>query len=298
MNENRLDELKQAYESIPIPEGLEFRVRSSIAQAKQDLRKKPLRFIGKTTFHRIWKNTVITAAAAMVMIVALANSGAGIAKAMERVPVLGAITRVVTFRTYEDAQGKMSAHVVIPQVEGGSAELNQAIQNYTDTIIQQYQADIKASDGEGLMNVDLSYQVVTDNNSLFALRFNKTVIMASGDQSVKIYNVDKSTGKIITLAQLFKSGSDYATPISENIKDQMHQQMEEDPNLTYWVDGSDVPAWDFQSVDPNTTFYVNQDGNLVIVFDEGAVAPMYMGVVEFTIPDSAISAIALPSYLA
>lgn len=297
MKQNRLDELKQAYESIPIPEGLEFRVRSSIEQAKRDLRKEQPKMKKTNKARKILKNTGITAAAAMLSIVVLSNSGAGVARAMEQVPVLGAITRVVTFRTYEDTQGQMSAHVEVPKVEGGGQALNQTIQDYTNTIIEQYKADVKAGDGKGLMNVDLGYQVVTDSDRLFALRFNKTVIMASGDESVKIYNVDKATGKILTLDQLFQPGSDYAGPISENIKVQMRQKMKEDPDLTYWLDGSDVPQWDFQSVDKDSTFYVNGDGNLVIVFDEGAVAPMFMGVQEFTIPGSVVSGIALSGYL-
>ena len=35
MNENRLDELKREYDSIPVPEELEFRVRASMEQAKK-----------------------------------------------------------------------------------------------------------------------------------------------------------------------------------------------------------------------------------------------------------------------
>lgn len=297
MKEARLDALRQAYESIPIPEGLEFRVRSSMEQARADLEKERSNSVNSAKAHRrFWKSAAITAAAAMLTIVALANSNAGIAMAMGRIPVLGAITRVVTFRTYEDSQGKMSAHVDVPEVQGGGEDLNRKIQEYTDTIINQYQADVKATDGEGLLNVDLQYQVVTDNDSLFALRFNKTVVMADGAESVKIYNVDKASGKIITLDQLFKQGSDYAAAISDNIKEQMRQQMKQDPDLTFWID-SDVPAWDFQSVSEDSTFYVNEDGNLVIVFDEGEVAPMFMGVEEFTIPGTVTADIALPGYL-
>lgn len=297
MNENRLGELKQAYDSIPIPEGLEFRVRSSIERAKQDLRKEfSQQNVKSKKSHKVWRNTAITAAAAMAAIVVLANSGAGMARAMERIPVLGTITRVVTFRTYENDQGNMKAHVDVPQVKGGSKELNQTIQDYTDTIIKQYEADVKSSDGQGNMNVDLSYQVVTDNDSLFALRFNKTVIMADGAEYVKIYNVDKATGKIINLSQLFQSGSDYAAPITDNIKEQMRQKMKADPDLTYWVDDSEVPEWDFKTVSQDTTFYLNGDNQLVIVFDEGEVSPMFMGVQEFVIPDAALSDIALPGY--
>ena len=41
---------------------------------------------------------------------------------------------------------------------------------------------------------------------------------------------------------------------------------------------------DFQTITGDTTFYLNEKGNLVIVFQEGEVAPMYMGAVEFEIP--------------
>lgn len=298
MKEDRLDELRREYESIPIPGDLEFRVRASLEQAKQDLEREQRNAVKKRkNILKIWRNTGITAVAALMAIVVLANSGADMAAAMEKVPVLGAITRVITFRTYEDEQGKMSAHVDVPRVEGGSDELNRSIQDYTGTIIAQYEEDVKASGGEGLLHVDLSYQVVTDNDSLFALRFNKTVIMASGDESVKIYNVDKATGRIIALDQMFQKDSNYIDVISENIKEQMRQQMKEDSSLTYWLDDSDVPEWNFESIDKDATFYVNEDGQLVIVFDEGAVSPMFMGVREFTIPTAILSDIALPDYL-
>ena len=42
----------------------------------------------------------------MVGVTGLANSSATIAHAMEQIPVLGAITKVVTFRNYEDDRGK------------------------------------------------------------------------------------------------------------------------------------------------------------------------------------------------
>jgi len=44
-------------------------------------------------------------------------------------------------------------------------------------------------------------------------------------------------------------------------------------------------------------FYINADHQLTVVFNEGDVAPMYMGVVEFTIPNEVVADIALPGYL-
>ena len=44
-------------------------------------------------------------------------------------------------------------------------------------------------------------------------------------------------------------------------------------------------------IDKNQNFYINNNGEIVISFDEYEVAPGYMGVVEFTIPNSVINSI-------
>lgn len=293
MKENRLEELKQEYESIPVPEDLAFRVRSSMEQAKQAQKKEIIKMKPK----RYIKNASIAAAAALLAVVILVNSNENIANAMEQVPVLGAVSRVVTFRTYNHSTGDMSAHVTVPKVEGGSEALNQSIQDYTDEIIAQYQADVKAAGGDGKLDVNLSYEVVTDNDSIFALRFDKCIVMASGSESVKIYNVDKASGKILTLKDLFQNGSDYIEKISQNIKEQMREQMAADENISYFLDDPEMSESNFTSISENATFYVNGDGNLVIVFDEYTVAPGYMGVTEFIIPSTVTSTISVTGYL-
>lgn len=46
-----------------------------------------------------------------------------------------------------------------------------------------------------------------------------------------------------------------------------------------------------KAITDETSFYINESGNIVICFNEGDVAPMYMGCVEFVIPDEAIKGI-------
>ena len=36
------------------------------------------------------------------------------------------------------------------------------------------------------------------------------------------------------------------------------------------------------------SFYLNKDGNIVICYNQGDVAPMYMGALEFTIDNSTV----------
>ena len=59
----------------------------------------------------------MTAAAAMMAITILANIDPTIANAMEQIPVIGPISKVVTFRTYENNTDNFEANVQIPQVE-------------------------------------------------------------------------------------------------------------------------------------------------------------------------------------
>lgn len=304
MNEYSLDDLKQAFQSIPVPEELAFRVSSAIALGERDAKRKQR---GKNIV-RFWKTAGTTVAAAAAAVVILANTSPGIACAMEQIPVLGAITRVVTFRTFEDEQGTTSAHIDVPRVEGGGTQLNDAIESYTNTIIAEYQRDSALTQAYGgdetaphsesnHYSLDLTYTVVTDNDAVFALRFDKDLVMASGVESVKIYNVDKATGKILSLDDLFRPGSDYLDALTRNIQEQMQSRMDADEDQCYWLH-EEAEGMNFTRLSADAAFYIDGDGQLVIVFDEGDVAPMYMGVVEFTIPPEAVEGLTLPGYLA
>ena len=57
--------------------------------------------------------------------------------------------------------------------------------------------------------------------------------------------------------------------------------------IMYWLH-DEIEALNFRSITDETSFYVNGDGNVVIGFNEGDVAPMYMGAVEFVIPDEVL----------
>ena len=296
MKENypeKMEQMKQEYEQIPVPDELAFRVRASIEQAKRQKKEKYVMRISKVA-----KTLGATAAAFMLTVVALANSSQNIAQAMEQVPVLGAITKVVTFRTYEDERGNVSAHVDVPQIEGGEevSAVNDAIEAYTDNIIAQYEADAEIVGDEGHYDLNISHTVVTDNENIFAIRFDETLVMNSGNQSVMIYNVDKSTGKILTLADLFLPDSDYIAVLTENIQEQMQARMDADESVHYWLH-DEIEAMNFKELPPDVAFYVNENGELVIVFNEGDVAPMYMGLEEFAIPAEVTADIAQPGLL-
>ena len=321
MKDKRLNHMREEYEQIGIPEGLREQVETAIRQAKTELgveedtqRTEAQKSRGKKEERDGNMKNVIrwagriagTAAAAMLVITVLANSSASVAYAMESIPVLGSIVKVVTFRNYESRDNTMEANIKVPKLqvedstgqvqEETTGELNRRIQEYTDEIIARYEADVEAAGGEGHQSVDLDYSIVTDNEKLFSIRFDELIVMASGTQLVKIYHVDKTTGEVINLDGLFQEGADYVTAISENIKEQMKERMAEDENVSYWVD-SDMPEWDFQEIRRDATFYVNEAGHLTIVFDEYEVAPGFMGSQEFEIPTEVVKDLVKEGYL-
>lgn len=291
-----LRRMKESYDAIPLPPELEERVRAAIAEGE---RRSAWRERARRGVTRLC-GTVAAAAASLVILVNVSPTAAG---AMGSIPVLGPITQVLTFRTYVQSEGNATAHIQVPQVPEGGQTINKAIQEYTDTIIAEYQrdaAELMAYDGpeaeSAHYDLDLSYTVVTDNDVLFALRFDKTLIMASGAQWVKIYNVDKNTGEILSLGDLFRPESSYLDVLTQSIRRQMQQQMEEDgSDVCYWMD-SEYPQLDFTRLREEANFYINGGGELVIVFDEGEVAPMSMGVVEFVIPTQDIQDIVREEY--
>ena len=155
--------------------------------------------------------------AAMIAFVIVVNSNANIAYAMEEIPVLGTIVKVVAFSSYQSKDDDMSADIQTPQIEveedsnmkDAAQQVNKTVKEYTDEVIRQYEKDVEATNGQGTENVTTDYEVVTDNDTLFSLRVNTTVALNTSGVTIKIYHINKKTGKMITLPDLFQENVDY-----------------------------------------------------------------------------------------
>ena len=279
---SKLEQLKEAYHTIPVPASARESMMAGIEKAKKEKRRRNV--------IQFTKKTGLTAAAALFAITVMANVSPATANAMENIPVIGTIAKVVTFRTFEDTKNNYEAKIDIPQVSIGdqsSAEVNKSIEEYANQLIGEYEKEVTGDlAGDGHYSVTSTYQVVTDNEKYLSLRINTTVIMASGAEYVKIFTIDKATGQVVTLKDLFRNKADYVKALSDNIKEQMREQMAADDSNMYFLESGEDAADDFDQITGDESFYFNENGDLVIVFDEYTVAPGYMGVVEFTIPKS------------
>ena len=305
--EKQLQELKKEYQDIRMSEEQLLQMKQKISQAKQENSQQGSNAAHSSVSHRrsITRRCGIAAAAAAAALVILPNTSASVAYAMSQVPVLSRLVEVVTFRDYHYEDDRNSADIQVPEVtvapdtdadtQKSSAvseqtkktaeEINTEIQTITDRLIAEFEESKKNE--EGYQNMTVKSEILATTDQYFTLKLICFQSAGSGAEWNYYYTIDLSTGKRLQLADLFQEGSDYLTTISDNIKQQMKEQMAADDSITYFLD-SDTPEWDFQSISEDTTFYVNEDGKLVIVFDEYEVAPGSMGSVEFVIPTEVI----------
>lgn len=137
----------------------------------------------------------------------------------------------------------------------------------------------------GYHSLRFTHEVTTDSDDWFSLKMLAYTSAADGFEQVTHFSINKKTGGYVTLETLFGEDTDYITPLSEEVIRQMRERMAEDPDITFWLDSEEEPEYDFREISPYQDFYFNSDGALVLCFNEGEAAPMYMGTVEFVIPD-------------
>lgn len=248
-----------------------------------------------------WIKFAATAAAFIMVFIMLPNTSPSIAYAMEQIPVLRFIVKAVTFRDYkyEDTRHRADIDVAKLKVEQITADkelqkklehtidnINEEVEKITDEIIEHFETYMH--DEMGYQDIMVKSEVLKTTQNYFTLKLMCYQGSGSGYQWNYYYTIDLTTGERLELKDIFKEKSDYTTRISNDIKRQMREQMEADENNMYWLD-SEIDGWNFKTITEETSFYINEKDNIVICFNEGDVAPMYMGTVEFEIPSEVVS---------
>lgn len=310
MNDKRIEELKQAYEKPRMSKEQVEDMKKRIEEAKMENRRSQ-KYVGRG----------IAAAAAVVIaaFVILPNTSVSVAHAMENIPILGKLVEVVTFRDYQYEDERNRADIEIPELvpqtivqdevvsqETGEAlikeegnteavqenlkktteEINAEIQKITSQIMEEFEGNLQYE--WGYQDVIVKSEVINTTQDYFTLKLICYQGAGSGAEWDYFYTIDLNTGERLQLKDLFKEGADYITPISENIKKQMREQMAADDMKHYWLE-DEIEEWNFKQITDETSFYLNEAGNIVISFNEGDVAPMYMGCVEFVIPNEVVT---------
>lgn len=288
VSEEVLQSLQKEYLEPQMSEEQLNRLKTKMEVAKRENRKDR----NRTRVTRL----ATTAAALVIAFIALPNMSPTIAYAMEKIPVIGQFVKVVTFRDYEYTSDRNIADIEVPEIkleetledskaseklERTTDEINVEIQEITNELVEHFEKHLE--DEQGYQEIIVKSNVLATTQDYFTLKLFCYQGAGSGYQWNYYFTIDLNTGERLQMQDVFKDGADYITPISENIKEQMQAQMAEDEMVCYWLD-QEIEEWNFKTITDETAFYLNESGNVVICFNEGDVAPMYMGAVEFEIP--------------
>ena len=275
---------KEIYISLEPPEELDDVVREAV------------RFAGRK--HGAYRHpvcwTACAAGACLVLFVVARNMIPAFAAGISEIPVLGHIAQVLTFAEYEKQGANETLIVRQPELAGtGNTELekriNQEIQAKINELIATFQSEAKAAKQVYLENggdesdylipeIRIDYRLCCNNGEIVSFVLTKSETSASYYEEQYYYNIDLDTGKELTLRDLL--GPQYGGIILSELQRQIGQRMEQDPDA-YYYSAEEMETFEVDLENPG--FYLNEAGNVVVVYPKYEIAPGYMGIQEFEI---------------
>ncbi len=296
----RIEDGKNIYGDIEIPKELSAMVDGLI---KKDRRKKAER---KVIF--MIKRCAAAAAAALVVFTAGLNTSQAFAEGAAELPVIGAIARVLTVRSYHQDEGDYKIDMEVPAIEdsnsadasGGeftslvNAEIEKIVDDYTNEAkaeFEEYKEAFFATGGTEeewagrQMDIIVDYDVKYQKSPILSLELTTAKGWVAASEERHYYNLNVLEGKELKLEDLL--GDDYINICNAEIDRQIKEQLANDESLSYFGYGdNELTDAGFRTIDENTDFYINSDGQVVIVFPEYSIAPGYMGWREFAVGEA------------
>lgn len=295
---NEFKYARQKYEEIPIPESYDAVIARAIEKGKRR---------SKTKGFRIAVRSAAGVAAACAALVVGLNTSPVFAQVMQSVPVLGEVCKVFTIRQYDwqSTDGNVNTTVNRPEfiandtastavsvqvAERVNAEINRRVAEYQETAqrdIAEYKAAFLQTGGteqewaEHDIDVAINYDIKSQNPERLSFVMHYTQSWAAAFAQNDYYNISLKDGHALTLQELL--GEDYAAKIERQVRAQAVQRRAENPKLEYWLGNAEMEQGLAKDVFQNPNFYLNEAGQVVVVFEKYTIAPGYMGACEFTI---------------
>lgn len=310
----RPEDGKNIYDSIDIPDRLSETVKQAIvSQSRQERLERYRREKKKAAKVRFFRCTAAAAAALMACMTVGVNSSEAFAREMGELPVIGALARVLTVRSWHGTDGDYEIDLEVPRIEAEAAQeaQTQPVQDFTEKIneeiekivdaymeearaeFQEYKKAFFETGGtqeewnDRKMDITVDYTVKYQKDNLLSLELVTAKGWVAASQERHYYNLDLDREQALTLEDIL--GEDYVRICNESIDAQIREQVRTDEMKSYFGYGPDGEKDDemgiegFTTVSKDTKFYLNEEGNPVIVFDEYEIAPGYMGMPEFEI---------------
>lgn len=291
---SKLKRLKEEYDRIPIPEELGERIGRELGKAakrREEERRRAFRRKIKAGF----RMTAGAAAAALLVFTAALNTSTAFAGEAARLPVIGGLARVLTFRSYETEEDGIGISVEIPAIEAIEQETGLKMEKVNRQIYdmcaqyaqeaaaraEEYRRAFLDTGGseeeweEHKIKIQVGYEIKSQSGEYLSFVVRGTESWTTAYSQARYYNVDLKTGNMVTLKDLL--GEDAAAKANESIRRQIEERSRRGEIFFTEEEGG------FSGISEDTGFYINESGRPVIVFEKYGIAPGSAGEVEFEI---------------
>ena len=285
-----LKKAKKAYDSIEIPQELDYVVNRTIHENK----------LHKKDEFKIWmKGVTVTLATTFALFVVILNTNESFAKAVEDLPVIGRIAEVFTVKEYKEENETDLIEAKIPAIKNtGNSDLenriNYEISSKINEVLdearqraEEYKKAVLATGGtmEDYIptQINVDYKITYQDENLVSFVITKSESSASAYQEQYFYNIDIENGKELNLRDVL--GENYKEIIDDSVNKQIKERTKEDKSNVYFTDDEGG----FSGIENEyQDFYINENKKVTVVFQKYEIAPGYMGIQNFEIPNEII----------
>ena len=206
MDEKRieLEACKQTYEQPHMSAEQLQAMKDRIEVAKMENRREARKKNGAG-------KAALAAAAVVAAFVILPNTSAGVAHAMEQIPVIGKLVEVVTFRNYQYEDERNQADIEVPEIvpqsvtdtvaeesatgvqenlQKSADEINAEIQKISDQFVKEFEENLQTEGG--YQDVIVKSEVVSTTQDYFTLKLICYQGAGSGAEWNYYYTIDPS----------------------------------------------------------------------------------------------------------
>ena len=287
---NILKKAKKTYDSIEIPQELDYTVNKAIH--KKDLYKKNYVVI-------LTKRATATLATTFALFVVLLNTNESFARAMGDVPIIGSLAEVFTVREYREENDTDLIEAKIPAIKNtGNEDLEDRINYEISSKINEVLEEARARAEEykeavlstgGTMDdyiptkINVDYKITYQDDKIISFVITKSESSASAYQEQYFYNIDIQNGKELNLRDVL--GEDYKKIVDEEVNKQIRERMEKNEENIYFT----AEEGGFSGIENEyQDFYIDENKKATVVFQKYEIAPGYMGIRNFEIPNDVL----------
>ena len=249
--------------------------------------------------HSVWKGCMAAAAAFLLAGTIGLNVSPAFAEEMAKIPAIGQLAQVLTFRSFEGTIDDVELNVNVPVIRGFEGEIPAKVNAQIQQLTAEYETQAKNDLAEykesffaaggtekewanRTMSLFIDYDVRYFEDSILSLQVTTAKSWVSAEEEYHFYNIDLKQDTELTLEDVL--GTDYVKICNTSITQQINERIASDENAVFFGFGNDEGMMDgFTTVDETTAFYLNENGSVVISFPEYSIAPGSMGIQEFII---------------